>query len=801
MEKWVVMTCVLTTLVGEAKTCWNDPESGRVTSVTVTAADGSEFRVDALADNLFRIRVKKGGAWTESGLNRYGMLKREWDGAKDEWRTATGFKTPSAEISVDGASGKVTFRSAVSPAAFSVEPAIADEGYRVRFPLAKDERIYGLGDVCRKNIQRRPGVYDIWVKNKNSYIPIPMAMTSRRWGVLMNTTWRNVFDVGKTDPDAMICTAETSALDFYLFCGRDYKALLDIYTQLSGRPTLLPAFGYGFTYVCNENIDMFHLVDDALRFRDMDLPIDVMGLEPGWMNPRSKYDLSVRKKWDREKFEFGWAPAGDHTFIGALNRIGVKLSLWLCCNYDLFKYEEECVSGKYFDFGAKVNVKEGTIEKFKDTRVEVAGKTMLDNPDAQQKAKKEAAEREAKIAKGLEGDEPWFAHLRKFVQQGAQCFKLDGANQVSEHPGRKWSNGMDDEEAHNLYPVVYDKQMSRGYETYTKKRAMVYSAGGYAGVQQYVATWAGDTGGGDEPCCSLINLGMSGHPNQSCDMDIFNVRALHFGFLQTWSQENSWAYWFQPWLQRKQGLDTFRKYAHLRYRLIPYIYTAAACASRSGWPVVRALPLVYPDNPAYDACKTTYMLGDNLLVAAFTKTITLPPGMWHEWRTDEPVAGGKTVPLSIDATWGGGLYVKAGAIIPTWPVRECIDHGWSNEVVFEVWPSADGESELYEDDGISLAYRDGCWAAVPLRVRNTADGCVFRIGRRHGSDKGTFVTPGRPAYSARVHALSKPISAMLDGSAVVGVWCEKSRTFSVDLGAVPVDGCELVLKCKGDICH
>ena len=796
MRLLLLCACLSAIIVVEAKTCWIDPDTFRKSSVVTSLPNGEAVRVDALADNLFRVRVKKGGTWTESGLNRYGILKREWNGVKDEWRMATGFKTPSAEISVDAASGKVSFRSAVSSAAFSAEPAIVGDGYRVRFPLAKDERIYGLGDVCRKNIQRRPGVYDIWVKNKNSYIPIPMAMTSRRWGVLMNTTWRNVFDVGKTDPDAMICTAETSALDFYLFCGGDYKALLDIYTQLSGRPTLLPAFGYGFTYVCNENIDMFHLVDDALRFRDMDLPIDVMGLEPGWMNPRSKYDLSVRKKWDREKFEFGWAPAGDHTFIGALNRIGVKLSLWLCCNYDLFRYEEECVAGKYFDFGTKVNVKEGTIEKFKDARVEVAGKTMLDDPDALKKAKEEAAEREAKIAKGLEGDEPWFAHLRKFVQQGAQCFKLDGANQVSEHPGRKWFNGMEDEEAHNLYPVVYDKQMSRGYETYAKKRAMVYSVGGYAGVQQYVATWAGDTGGGDEPCCSLINLGMSGHPNQSCDMDIFNVRALHFGFLQTWSQENSWAYWFQPWLQRKQGLDTFRKYAHLRYRLIPYIYTAAAYASRSGWPVVRALPLVYPDDPTYDACKTTYMLGDNLLVAAFTKTITLPPGVWHEWRTDEPVAGGKTVPLSIDATWGGGLYVKAGAIIPTWPVRECIDHGWSNEVIFEVWPSADGVSELYEDDGITLAYRDGHWAAIPLQVRKTGDGCVFRMGRRHGSDKGTFVTPGRPAYSAKFHVLSKPIAVMLDGKAVDGAWCEKSKTFSVGLGAVPVNGCELVLKCK-----
>ena len=66
-----------------------------------------------------------------------------------------------------------------------------------------------------------------------------------------------------------------------------------------------------------------------------------------------------------------------------------------------------------------------------------------------------------------------------------------GQFRITEEDHRKWANGASNEENHNLYPLVYDKQMSRGYEEYTRKRAMVYSAGGYAGIQQYVATWAG----------------------------------------------------------------------------------------------------------------------------------------------------------------------------------------------------------------------------------------------------------------------------------------------------------------------
>ena len=93
---------------------------------------------------------------------------------------------------------------------------------------------------------------------------------------------------------------------------------------------------------------------------------------------------------------------------------------------------------------------------------------------------------------------PWFEHLKKFVDDGASAFKLDGANQICFHPDRKWKNGMEDYEMHNLYPLLYNKQMSLGFREYTGKRSMIYSAGGYAGIQRYSATWAGDTGGGQE---------------------------------------------------------------------------------------------------------------------------------------------------------------------------------------------------------------------------------------------------------------------------------------------------------------
>ena len=80
--------------------------------------------------------------------------------------------------------------------------------------------------------------------------------------------------------------------------------------------------------------------------------------------------------------------------------------------------------------------------------------------------------------------------------------------------------------------------------------------------------------------------------------------------------------------------------------------------------------------------------------------------------------------------------MKAGAIIPSWPVKQYIEKGWNEDVVFEVWPTASGTAELYEDAGISLGYRKGEFALPPLTLEKTAAGVKFTVGARKGSFKG-----------------------------------------------------------------
>src|SRR5207244_2325986 len=141
-----------------------------------------------------------------------------------------------------------------------------------------------------------------------------------------------------------------------------------------------------------------------------------------------------------------------------------------------------------------------------------------------------------------------------------------------------------------------------------------------------------------------------GHMNTSCDMKVLPepgsvspverpasqksaLSGVHFGFLQPWSQHNNWAYARQPWFLGKQAEAIFRDYARLRYSLMPYIYSAAHVGHLTSMPILRPMPLMYPDDLRLADCTTQYMLGDSLLVTAFTDTVYLPEGRWIDYWT------------------------------------------------------------------------------------------------------------------------------------------------------------------------
>ena len=95
--------------------------------------------------------------------------------------------------------------------------------------------------------------------------------------------------------------------------------------------------------------------------------------------------------------------------------------------------------------------------------------------------------------------------MKKFVDQGVDFFKQDGANQVGSHPDRLWGNGKPDSEIHNLYPLLYSRQMYEGFEAYTSRRLVIFTPCGWTGFQAWAGTWTGDTGGRLTTLAAMLN--------------------------------------------------------------------------------------------------------------------------------------------------------------------------------------------------------------------------------------------------------------------------------------------------------
>ena len=84
-----------------------------------------------------------------------------------------------------------------------------------------------------------------------------------------------------------------------------------------------------------------------------------------------------------------------------------------------------------------------------------------------------------------------------------------------------------------------------------------------------------------------------------------------------------------------------RKYMELRYRLMPYLYSAVRETAATGLPIMRALWLHYPGDPTAVARGDQYLWGRDILVApvvdkgATSRKLYLPRGAWYDLWTNE----------------------------------------------------------------------------------------------------------------------------------------------------------------------
>ena len=320
------------------------------------------------------------------------------------------------------------------------------------------------------------------------------------------------------------------------------------------------------------------------------------------------------------------------------------------------------------------------------------------------------------------------------------------------------------------------------------------------GIQRFGGfIWSGDTRSRWETLAThvpvAINTGLSGFPYWGSDIGGFNPTREYTGELHVrWFQFGAFCPSFRahgrnwhlklPWgwsggdggpfeagtwradpaeLQNPNIEIILKKYLELRYRLMPYLYTAVRETHDTGLPIMRALWLHYPDDAAAVARGDEYLWGRDLLVApvveqgATSRRLYLPRGVWYDFWTEERVQGGREIERPVDlATMP--LYVRAGAVLPIGPVRQYADAPSDEPTALVVYPGVDRTSMLYEDDGISFAHRRGEWMRIAMTWREGPRRLTLQLVRR-----SRMLPPGARRYTVRVAGSSASTPIVFSG--------------------------------------
>ena len=302
------------------------------------------------------------------------------------------------------------------------------------------------------------------------------------------------------------------------------------------------------------------------------------------------------------------------------------------------------------------------------------------------------------------------------------------------------------------------------------KRCMILTRSGYAGLQRYGAnTWSGDVTASWQTLANQIPAALSysicGNPNWNSDTGAFFNGDLKGPGNDEYNE--LYARWLQfstfcP-MMRSHGAGTDKavyvwgkpgnryydnevKYIHLRYALLPYIYSTAWDVHQNGHSFMNPMQVMFPEDTQTELLKDQYLFGQSLLVAPVLKyqakerSIYLPSlgegsgvGSWFDFWTGQQHDGGQTITKEVDIQTLP-LYVRAGTILPmALPAQTAKTADWDT-LQIRVYPGADGQFLLYEDEGDSYRYEQGQYSTIPFAWDD--DARSLTIGTRQGSFTG-----------------------------------------------------------------
>ncbi|MBB2200751.1 glycoside hydrolase family 31 protein [Gluconacetobacter tumulisoli] len=781
------------------------------------------MRITVLRDDVVRVRIGRNGALPEDASWAALPAARRASVAVTGFSTAdaAGFSTGAMKVSVARRDGGVTVtdrtgRVLLSDLDGAVLPDRRGAGFTITKAIPDDAHYFGLGDKFGP-LDRLGRSFVMWNTDSYGYqegqdplykdIPFFIGYTKGGYyGVFLDNSWRTSFDFGKARRGELTIGADGGPVDYYVLAGPDPGDVERAYAWLTGTPAMQPLWALGFQqsrwgYPTERDVRSV-----VARYRHDRIPLDAIWLDIDYQQHFRPFTV------DPGTFPTFGRMVADFTAQRVHTVAITDLHIADLPNAGYAPYDSGMAQDRF--------VKTGAGQPY--VAPVWPGPTLF--PDFTQAATRAwwgTLYRQFYLEDGIAGfwndmDEP------AIFETPTKTMPLDNRHRIDE-PGFA-SRVAFHREIHNLYGMQNHRATYEGLLALKPdERPFVMTRATYAGGQRYGVTWTGDNSSTWNHLRLTIpmleSLGLGGFTFSGADIGGFAGSA-SADLLTRWievatftpiardhSDEQSLPQ--EPWIGGRRHEDIRRRFIEARYRLLPYLYTVAEEAARTGLPMMRPLFLEFPEGlldgtPLDLATGSQFMLGRALMVAAPPTpespgpySVILPAGGWYEYWTGRPVGGLR--PLSL---WGAGglfitlkdtgpaaphmvsitprldqlpVYVRAGSIIPRQPLVQSTGETPRGPLEIDVYPGANCQGSVYADDGHSFAFRQGVYSRVALSCTVEADhGVAVTIGRPEGSFQ-----PWWRSYRVVVHGFdhaphgiggnggngTRPIPVAYDGAA------------------------------------
>jgi alpha-glucosidase len=767
------------------------------TGIVLNCSDNSHVQISVLASDLIRVRASYGKPLPQRD-HSWAIAKTDWGSTRwkvDERSDLILLTTDELEVAVrrsplliqfrDAKTGK-TINADARPMMFDPETGTVAAAKRLGF----EEHFYGLGEKAAR-LDKRRGHFTMWNSDTPGYkegtdpiyqsIPFYVGwQNGDAYGIFFDNSYRTYFDLGQSTQEYAAFSAEGGEMNYYFFWGPSIKKVLGRYADLTGHMPLPPMWALGnqqsrWSYYPES------VAEEVVRqYRAHDLPLDVLYLDIHYMEG---YRIFT---WDTSRFP------DPKAFTGRMRQQGVRVVTIVDpgVKYQPADSGELTASGPHPELGPQdkhyyvydQGAAKGYFLKRKDGTLYVGkvwpGESVFVDYTI------DAARRwwgdllHAYTDNGVAGIWTDMNEPADFVDQTGKA-QMDVVNydegEYSTHAKNR-----------NVFALLMARATREGLERLQPNlRPYVITRAGYAGYQRYSTTWTGDNTSTWEALALSLpmfqSLGLSGVPFVGTDVGGFIGRAdgelltrwYQVGFLTPMCRNHMQidSYDHEPWRFGKYFEDIIRKYLKLRYRLLPFLYTMVEDASRTGVPVFRPLLLNYQQDSNALNIDDEFMIGSDLLIAPILKPdltsrmVYLPKGRWIDYWTGRTIEGGSMVrreaPLDIVP-----VFVRAGAIIPMGPEMDYVGQRRTDPLTFDIYPDEAGRAAttLYEDDGLTPAYRTGAFRRTPITVSRAGRGLQVDLGNPEGSYE-----PGKRNIVLLVKSLSTARQVSVDGKIVARV--------------------------------